>query len=121
IKQEDQTSCSKLSILQSCILSDENQNMEIIAKPTIKSINNNMQIDEQLPSRKRNYIEQKKITDITKVRPEIKKEILIKKKLGTLDYRVLESLEKDKESADKHLISKSNKKAKKYKDIYNSC
>ncbi|CAG8502410.1 1538_t:CDS:2, partial [Dentiscutata heterogama] len=69
IKQEDQSSDSKLSILQFCIPSNENQNIEIIAKPIVE----------------------------TKVRPEIKKEILIKEELDTLDYRVLESLEKDKE------------------------
>ncbi|CAG8543586.1 9689_t:CDS:2, partial [Dentiscutata heterogama] len=93
IKQEDQSSYSKLSILQSCIPSDENQSMEIIAKPIVE----------------------------TKDRPEIKKEILIKEELSTLDYRVLESLEKDKKNTDKHPIRKSSKKAKKYKDIYNSC
>ncbi|CAG8528329.1 6632_t:CDS:1, partial [Dentiscutata heterogama] len=53
---------------------------------------------------KRNYIKQEKIFNIAEVRPEIKKEILVKEELGTLDYRILEFLEKDKESANKHLI-----------------
>ncbi|CAG8837297.1 46091_t:CDS:1, partial [Gigaspora margarita] len=106
-------------LLQPFNIEEKNHNKKIIEE-VLKTVDNNMQLDVQTNNRKKNYTAQESIIDTDVITVETKKDIMIKEELGTLDYGSIESLEKDKVFVKEQITNKSNKKVKKYENIFNS-
>ncbi|CAG8812243.1 39922_t:CDS:1, partial [Gigaspora margarita] len=118
-KTKDQPVEIKHAPLQTSNIEEKNCNKKNIEE-VLETVDNNMQLDMQINNRKRNHTAQKIIFDTDEITVETKKDIMTKEELGTLDYGSIESLEKDKVFVKEQITNKSNKKIKKYENIFNS-
>ena len=80
-----------------------------------------MQIDNKTMARKRVHDEQELSLDINEIPTSTKKDMMLLKEIGIVDYGAVELLEKDETFIEEHINNKTNKKAKQDEDenIYN--
>ena len=81
-----------------------------------------MQIDNKTMVQKRDHDEQELSLDINKIPTSTKKDMMLLKEIGIVDYGAVELLEKDEAFIEEHINNKTNKKAKQDEDenIHNS-
>ena len=81
-----------------------------------------MQIDNKTMARKRDHDEQELSLDINEIPTSTKKDMMLLKEIGIVDYGAVELLEKDETFIEEHINNKTNKKAKQDEDenIHNS-